>query len=371
MPFIPKEKIKIAIDGGDYLPFESVNSGIQRVVASFLMNIPQNKKYYLEFNYYYFGKTVKKKQIKKINYEINIKKLPKHLYSSLFLPLFTIKNSNRIFIGFSGFSSPLFGYFNVKSVVFIYDLGFIKYPNLYTNYSKILNNIKNSIEMSDEIVTLTSYSQRQVELFVKQIDPQRKNVKTIYAGMDHLLLVNNIKVPLSNYFLYIGVVKPIKNIHTLIEIFVEYKKLCKEMNRKLVIIGRKEKQYYETILNSKTYKDMNDQIIFLENLSDEQVVSYIRNCIAVLNISLEEGFCFPVLEALSLGKRTIVNNLNIYYEFSPSFKNLVITANNNEFIKAMLKIDNKTEQLVSRKIFLWKNFSKELLKMSLRLIDTA
>ncbi|HLL60764.1 MAG TPA: glycosyltransferase family 1 protein [Candidatus Nitrosocosmicus sp.] len=350
--------LTIGIDGGDFYPFGTVNSGIKRIVDSFLRNIPRIKGYKIVINYYYFG-SEKNNLPKKLPYTLNICKLPNRLFSSLFLPYNLLKNKNDVYIGFSSVTPHFLGYFPIKKIIFLYDLGFLAFPDLYKSHEKMVDHTLRTIILSDRLVVLSNCAKKAIKMGIQKIDSKKIIVK--YPGNDHFKFKPKTKSVLKDpYFLYVGVVKPIKDVIRLIKLFRIFKE--DDNNIKLVIIGRKENRYWKKIQKTIEYQEIKNELIFLENIIDKELLAYYQHSIALLNVSKVEGLGFPVLEALSLGKTVIVNKLDIYEEFDNKYPNLWVGKDDQKIIKLMNKVVRKP-QLIEKEpvLFTWKEFSEKLL----------
>ncbi len=322
--------IKIGVDGGDYQPHGRVTNGIQRVASSFLSETLKIKDKNLFFDYYYFGG--EKNPANKRNFSFF--KLPQRFFSSIFLPLSLIKNNDNIFLGFSGSIPYWLKYFPIKKILFIYDLGFIKYPSLYPNHNRLIRQTISSINRADKIIVLSDYIRADLLKMFPQLS-QKKIIK-IYAGVDHIKKVKpaKIKIELGSYLLYVGLIKSSKNIAGLIKYFAK----LPNQALKLVLIGKKEGNHFQEVLALPEYQLNKKRVHFLEHVSDEELVAYYQGAQEILNFSFEEGFCYPILEAMALGKKTTTNDLPLYQEFKKYFKIGEIPEN-----------------------FTWKHFTKELL----------
>ena len=105
--------------------------------------------------------------------------------------------------------------------------------------------------------------------------------------------------------------------------------------------------------------------MFLQSVSDQELTSYYVCAMAILNTSYEEGFCYPVVEALYLGKTVIVNDLSIYKEFTPYFKRLRMTTSGEDFVRQMVLLAKQpiNNTLVKQELFTWEHFTKEVLRL--------
>jgi len=370
MPFILNSKkrlIKIGIDGGDFVPFSPVKSGIQRIVDSFLKEISKLKNNNFIFNYYHFSAEDHPTGV------VTYKRLPKEFFASLSLPLHFLMDGNDIFLGFSAYLPDLLAGFNGKKIVFLYDLGFLKYPSFYSNPKKLKNNLTRVIKSADRVITLSNYAENQIERY---FSADEKKIVRLYPGLNHFAGKNLINQLIEfKYFLYVGVIKPIKNIEGLFRCFNRFLQLSSDKGYHLVLIGEREKEYFNSLLTSSDYKKIKSKVIFLGNVSDDKLIDYYLKAVALINFSYEEGFCFPVLEALSLGKIAVVNNLPIYNEFKPYFNNLLMGKNEREIVQLMIKVTEDSKKTFSNfkvirrlgvdylRRFSWNNFSKKLLEI--------
>ena len=100
------------------------------------------------------------------------------------------------------------------------------------------------------------------------------------------------------YLLYVGNVKPHKNLKILIE---AYEKICNKIQLKLVIVGKKE----GFITSDKSLFDKSDkignEIIFTGEVTDSQLKQYFKQAKLFVFPSLYEGFGLPPLEAMASG----------------------------------------------------------------------
>lgn len=367
MPSILKSKkiIRVGIDGGDFVPFTTVKSGIQRIVNSFLKEVCKLKNKTFIFNYYYFS-PVGCHPTGVLTY----KRLPQKFFASFFLPLYFKKDNNDVFLGFSGYLPPLLNLSSTKKIIFLYDLGFFKFPQFYHNPQKLTNNTLEVIKNVDKIIVLSEYAKKELVSKIYRLD-ERKIIR-LYPGVDHFKPVSIdqlIDVNHSPYFLYVGVIKPIKKIEKLFEIFYYFLIKMRNKDYQLILIGQKEEKYFEKLLKNRYYLKLKERIVFKDGLSDRELVRHYLQSVAVLNFSYEEGFCFPVLEALSLGKRVIVNNLPIYREFKNKFNNLLIRKNQKQIVQLMVeeakrfRKEDGDKKSAENIIFKWRDFTEKLLKV--------
>jgi len=358
--------IRVGIDGGDFVPGQKVRSGISRLVDSFVRTLHEYPETRIQWFYYHFSPKNNKTPI------LKFVRLPRRFFSSLFVPLALLAQRMDIYLAFSGVL-PSIRIFDKKSIVFLHDFGFFDNPEKYRFPEKMKWQTEYALFAADRIVVFSDYIKKQVfERFPKI---KKEKVIRIYPGADHIVDTNTVKKPDYRYFLFVGVIKPAKNIEELFLRFSMVRKMIKGANFKLVLIGSKERQYFDNLTKTKAYLENIDNIVFVEDATDDELYWYYKHCIALLNVSYEEGFCYPVVEALHLGCHVVVNDLALYKEFKSIYRTLHIMKNTDEYIVELVKlsvnniafnrkevtvkavITNKTTQLT------WKNFRKDLISV--------
>lgn len=350
---IKEKRIKIAIDAGDFSPNLNTYSGIFRFTKCFYNEAINDENYI--FNFYSFSKN---KNVYKNN--LTFKTLPEKFFAGVFLPLKILLDKNKVYLGFSGYLPKILKYFKIKKIIFIYDLGFYKYPQLYKNFKKLQNNTEFAILNSDLIITFSKY----IAFDIKKYFPESANkIKIIYSGGDHLKEFTNPTI--NNYFLYVGIIKETKNIERLINIFYEYLKKNPKTNEKLVIIGKKTDNYFKKISQLiATYK-IKERIIFLENINDKELLGYYKKSICFLNFSHEEGICLPLLEALNTNKIAILSNIDLYHEYKETYKDSIVICNSNsEILSTINAVKNNSKKINNLENPLtWKKFYNNLINL--------
>ena len=108
------------------------------------------------------------------------------------------------------------------------------------------------------------------------------------------------------YFLYIGSVHPRKNIDRLLLAFDEFKKRTNAPT-KLLIGGRLT---WQTKKVKTTFEQMyfREDVSFLGYLEEDALAEILGSALALVYISLSEGFGLPVLEAMQSGVPVITSN---------------------------------------------------------------
>ncbi|WP_419213233.1 glycosyltransferase family 4 protein [Maribacter sp. X9] len=184
------------------------------------------------------------------------------------------------------------------------DLSYIKWK-----YAKIL--ITKAVRKSDRLITISEHSRKELIKFTKV---KRDKISIISNGVDFKLFntkvrqISKIK-NIQNYILYVGNVKPHKNLITLLKAYQILPDQFKE-KFKLVILGKKEGfitpdlEVFNFIEENKLLK----HIIFTGYIKDEEVPSVYQSASLFVFPSIYEGFGLPVLEAMASGIPVLTSN---------------------------------------------------------------
>ncbi|NTU73187.1 glycosyltransferase family 4 protein [Candidatus Roizmanbacteria bacterium] len=349
--------MNIGIDAGGLVPESAVSSGIERIVNSFVKTFNTLDKED-KLNYYYFGD--KKKSNDK---QIQFHALPRRLFSSFHMPGNAIRDKNDAFIAFSTHVPRLLNLSSMKKITFVYDFGVLKYPEKYTHPKRLKQRTEEAISQSDVIITTSQVMKSELCRRFPKLDTNK--VISIHPGIDHVRSVAPVlKKHAEPFFLYVGVIKPTKDIRRLIRIFHEFSQQNAKQY-KLICIGRQEKEYFQELLCLPEYQKVKEQVRFVENVSDEELYSYYRDATAVINVSKEEGFGFPVLEALALGKPVIVNDLPVYHEFTEAFPRLNIVRNDRAIMSKLTQVSlqKSNGKVVIPSEYTWEYFTRKIINI--------
>jgi len=171
----------------------------------------------------------------------------------------------------------------------------------------------------------------------------------------------------QKFLLYLGAMKPYKNIHLIISAL----KILKgkgALEHVLVIAGRKDRSFpsvYQEVKN----KELLDDVVFLDYVSNDELFLLFKNADIFIFPSLCEGFGLPPLEAMSLGIPTIVSNISSLPEVVGNGAILVDPFNSQDLAQAILKITKDKDfrhALVKKgiersKVFSWETTARKTL----------
>lgn len=349
--------IKVAIDGGDYLSANSVSSGISRIVQAISERSEKNP--LIRYQVYSFNEKADNR-------------LPVTGYSEIFLPFNVIKDRTDIFLGLSANIPTLIRRFRLKKILFVYDFGFLDYLTYYSNPGKMKKMIDLGVSNSEIIIATSENTKKELLHYYPDIEPNR--VRVLRLGLDHLVRRKTNSPIDTPYFLYVGVIKPIKNLEKIFEIFSLFLSATNKSHYRLVLIGQIEKKYYERLLKNSAFQKVKNNLIFYENIADSELSAFYQHASAVLNYSLAEGFAFPPLEASVFQKPVFVNNLPVYREYLKIFPNIRVIESTKVAADNLASLSNKIFSSLNFTIpkeFTWANFKIELDKIIVSVVEKS
>ena len=322
---------------------------------------------------------------------------PGKLWTQIALPvkLFTQGEKLDVFYSPSHYS-PRFSPF--PTVISIMDLGHHHNPEQFAK--KDLYQLTKwegySVKNASRIVTISEFSKSEIEKIYHY--PAGK-ITVAHPGYD-----DNFKFKILNfnsnlndkilkikdkygikgkYFLYLGTLKPNKNIEGMIEAFNlvvrdlglgdSHKKETSHQHLSpitLVVAGKKG-WLYEKIFERVKESGLEDRVVFTGFISDEEKPLLIAGAEAFLLPSFYEGFGIPILEAMSLEVPVITSNVASMPEVGGKAAIYCNPHKVKDIAKAMKKIlglkKNERDEIIAKgreqvEKFSWEKCSQKILK---------
>jgi glycosyltransferase involved in cell wall biosynthesis len=266
---------------------------------------------------------------------------------------------------------------NIKKIISIYDLSFIKYPE-YVNsvVQQYAKRLAKCLKWTDAIITISESSKQDIINYLNF--PAEKVFVTPLASRYNTEFLNrlNLDREIQNcnfdfskpYLLFVSTIEPRKNIQSIIQAF-NWLKQNHKIDHQLVLIGRKGWKY-EPIFEAIQSSPWKKEIHHLDYLSDELVALFYSRADVFVYPSHYEGFGLPVLEAMTLGAPVVAANTSSIPEVAGD---AAILIDPNEFMQiaeAILTVisDRQLQQEMINKgkarasLFSWENTAKETLK---------
>lgn len=274
----------------------------------------------------------------------NVVVRPRIGWSTIQLPIELRRHPIDVFLGLS----QMIPYSTSYNIGFIYDLGFLHYPDAYPGSAqKLKRQTQQLVERSDAIITISEFTKKEI---------RHKNVTVAYPGIDSRFSARGVKHKERHpYILFVGALKRGKNVPMALRIF---KQFLKESNKPydFVIVGG---NYWEDPEIEKTMKHegLQDNVKIKGFVPDNELPSYYRGAQALLITSLWEGFCLPAVEAMACA-------CPVVYVTNGSLSEIVGNAGTSfttehEAVAALQKKKSVADGLVRAKRFSWSRMARD------------
>ena len=164
----------------------------------------------------------------------------------------------------------------------------------------------------------------------------------------------------QEFFLSVSQIYRLKNFDSLIKAYLKYiNNFPEKKNIKLVIIGTiQEKKYFDEL---KHLSNGNQNIIFLQNLRDEQLNWLYRYCDTYIFVSYFEGFSLTPAEALCAGKNVILSDIDVHREIYQNLASFVSPYSIDSIYKSLINKDKFKLSDSLRKTFIEKISNKKFM----------
>ncbi|HQA73966.1 glycosyltransferase family 1 protein [Flavobacterium sp.] len=269
--------------------------------------------------------------------KLPFKKIEKKLSSlwRIYNVVFQIKEDNiNIYHGLSGEIPIGLHKTSTKTVVTIHDLIFIRYPEMYSFFDRKihLKKFQYAANNSDLIIAISEQTKRDIVDFLK-INPDK--IRVVYQGCAPIFkeeigtklldsVVEKYNLP-SKFLLNVGTIEKRKNVLLAI-------KAIKDIDIKLVIIGKKT-NYYNEITTYIQDTTIEDKIIFLENVSLNELAAIYRLATIFIYPSIFEGFGIPIIEAL-YSKTPVITSTGSCFSEAGGKDSMYVDCNDTEALKS-------------------------------------
>lgn len=327
-------------------------TGVQRFGIE--LSIRLKKQYGDEIIFVTHPGIIHKELAKELNaIEIGISK--SHLWEQIDLYLFLLQKGNPLLVSF-GFTGPiLYG----NQIITIHDMSFLYYRKSFSRAFAMAYNfiIPKLAKKCLHVLTVSNSSKKDI---VKELNIPLEKVTIVYNGLSKVFSDNNnVNKIIDNkerYILTVSSHHPRKNYKRLIKAFSK----IDNDDLKLYVIGNKI-SLFSNSLNDNDYM-LDKRVIFLRNISDEELALYYENSELFIYPSLYEGFGIPVIEAMSKGKTCVLSDIPVFREIGDDQVVYVDPLDVNSIRKGIefaLKSNCKKEY-AKLKDFTWDNSAKKV-----------
>lgn len=301
---------------------------------------------------------------------------PKKFWTRWRLPLDLFFHRPRPNIFFTpGHYAP--GWSPVPVVISIMDLGYLKFPEQFTKKDlyQLTSWTARSIKKASQILAISQSTKNDI---IKEYKIPANKITVTYPGYDEdKFKIQNSKVKIErikkkykisgDYILFLGTLKPSKNIEGLLEAFSQFPQLTGSVPVKLVIAGKKG-WLYQPIFEKVKQLNLEKQVIFTDFVPEEDVPVLMAGARVFVMPSFWEGFGIPVVEAMATGTPVVVSNAGSLPEIVGEAGIIVDPYKSEDIARGISKALEEGEELRRKGLekaekFSWEESAKKTLEV--------
>ena len=232
-----------------------------------------------------------------------------------------------------------------RSVVTIHDCIHLMFPQYLPNraaYAYARGAMWSATRRSDRILTVSEASKRDILHF---FNVPAEKISVVYNAIDERFWIEPSAEDIDRvrerfqlhqrFVLYVGTIKPHKNLVRLIEAFAELRGEFEEL--KLLIIGD-EISKLPALRRAVHSHKLHKHVRFLGFLPDETLAALYRLAAVFVFPSLYEGFGLPPLEAMASGTPVVTSNVSSLPEVAGDAAELVDPYNVSSIVAGVRRV---------------------------------
>lgn len=247
-----------------------------------------------------------------------------------------------------------------NQIVAIHDISYKICPEWFSKRFVFFYNllIPQLLKVSKAIVTVSNTSKKEL---IEKLNVPEEKITVVYNALAPVFQKKELekkfsgKIPIDcHYILSVSSHHPRKNFNRLVNAF----KGIEKDDLKLYIIGNVNKDFKL----DKKYTSKN--IIYLENIADEELVYYYKFAKLFVFPSLYEGFGIPIIEALSQNTKICVSDIPVFREICGENVTYFDPLDENDIKNKILKsLDNYELFSYNLSRFSWEDGAIKVLKL--------
>ncbi len=193
-------------------------------------------------------------------------------------------------------------------LVTVYDVNFLALPQFLTPVQRLYAKLIFTAirRKADHVLCISEFSKRE---YLRLVSGPQQDVSAILLGTapQWFKLPTKLENPQTQpFFLFVGNVKPHKNLVRLLQAFAQ---IADQIPHNLVIVGKKEGFIIGDEQALAYPSSLNERILFTGYINDEQLRQYYAHATALAFPSLYEGFGLPALEAMACHCPVLTSNI--------------------------------------------------------------
>lgn len=342
------------------------NLGIGTYIENLILTLPENN----DWEYVLFGS---KDKLEKYNLPVVEADFPIYGLKEQILYPAIIKKAKVDLFHSTHYTIPLL--YSGQIVVTVHDLIHLIYPEYLPSklayyYAKFI--ISSACRKSKKIITISENTKKDI---MKIFNIELSKIAVTYPAVSAEFNFSQkksetIKKEYGEYILYVGAVRPHKNILRLLEAFNKLKKE-KKIKQKLILIGKGKIPYIYEVRKKISDLSLANDVLIVEEIEQNKLVDFYCGADLFVFPSLYEGFGLPPLEAMACGCPVVCSNTSSLPEVIGDAAVLFNPSDTKEIENAIFKViaDRKImDELIEKglkrvKLFSWKKMAEETSKI--------
>ncbi|MCH8903790.1 MAG: glycosyltransferase family 4 protein [Bacteroidetes bacterium] len=232
---------------------------------------------------------------------------------------------------------------DIKAVVTIHDLIFLRYPKLYPAIDLKVYKFKShyackaadkivavSQQTKEDIINFYSYPEEKIRVIYQACDPKYYEPESENRKAE---VAKRYGLP-SNYILNVGTIEKRKNLLTLVK---AVDLLADNNDVFLVVVGRPT-EYKKIVMHYIAEHKLEKNVLMLDDVAAADLPAVYQQADLFVYPSRFEGFGIPIIEALYSKLPVITSKGSCFYEAAGSSSIFVDPDNAEELADAMYKI---------------------------------
>jgi len=233
---------------------------------------------------------------------------------------------------------------NIKSVVTIHDLIFIRYPHLFSFTDRKIYHKKfqSACKRANKIIAISHQTKNDI---IEFFGTDENKIEVVYQGCNNVFqskiskkrieeICKKYNLP-EKFILNVGTIEERKNLLTILKSIKELPK------QHLVVIGN-GKEYKNKCLQYIREHNLQDRVSFLSGIELEEIAAIYQKSEIMIYPSVFEGFGIPILEALFSKTPVITSQGGCFSETGGEHSIYINPLSVSEIISAITKITTDT-----------------------------
>ena len=236
--------------------------------------------------------------------------------------------------------SFIFNDFDQKKIVTVHDLSWVHFPQFHPKerVKYLEKNFEKSLRNANAIISVSKFVKKDI---INNFNIKPNLIHPIYLGcstkfkkkLSRLKIDRFLKkkgIQFNNFFLVVSTIEPRKNLINTIKAFSNLK--LRNLKPKLVIVGNLGWNFKKI----KEKIDIANDVIHLQNISDEDLNILLLSQKACIFSSFFEGFGLPIIESMNFSKPIITSNNSSMAELAKRHS-ILIDPNDHERLTIYMK----------------------------------